>query len=134
MNDDGRILLLCLGLTILALMLIGWFTSIQQVHLDRLVLTGIGDRAALSAASLGHPLEGFAVSQAQIAAAVDAELLVNPLPSTLTDLRVEATAGGAVVVGLTAVSHPPLLSWFTHAWGGFTITTSSAAELRLAAD
>jgi len=137
--ESGRILLLALGLTVVGLMLVGMVASAAAVHLDHKRLYNVADLLAAGAAD-ATPLArhlagsgGLGLTDEDVARNVAAELESYPFPADLPeDLRVvEALSpdGRTARVSVTALSHPPLLSWFTHAFDqGFRITATSTAR------
>ncbi len=137
--ESGRILLLSLGFAVIGLMLVGMIASAAAVHLDHKRLYNVADLLAASAADstpLGSPPSasgGLGLTDADVARTVTAELESYPFPGDLPEeLRVvEASSpdGRSARVTVTARSHPPLLSWFTHAFGGgFALTATSTAR------
>lgn len=137
--ESGRILLLSLGFAVIGLMLIGMVASAAAVHLDHKRLYNVADLLAASAADatpLGRHLgasDGLGLTDEDVARTVAAELESYPFPADLPDeLRVaEASSpdGRTARVTVTARSNPPLLSWFTHAFGGgFGLTATSTAR------
>ncbi|MEU2199691.1 hypothetical protein [Isoptericola sp. NPDC019482] len=143
--EDGRIMLLTAGVVALALMLVGMVASATAVHLDRKHLYDLADAVAADAAD-AVPAERFydgtAASQgeavltltdADVEASVGEYLSEHPGEAAGLDrLRlVEATSpdGRTAQVGLAATSHPPLLRWFTDAFGGgFTVAATASAR------
>lgn len=137
-GESGRILLLSLGFTVIGLMLVGMIASAAAVHLDHKRLYNVADLLAASAAD-ATPLSrhlgdsGLGLTDEDVARTVAAEVSSYPFPEDLPqELRVvEASSpdGRTARVTVTARSHPPLLSWFTHSFGGgFAITATSAAR------
>ena len=136
--ESGRILLLALGFTVVGLMLVAMITSAAAVHLDHKRLYNVADLLASGAADatpLGSHLGagGLGLTDEDVARTVTAELESYPFPDDLPEgLRVvEASSpdGRTARVTVTARSHPPLLSWFTHAFGdGFELTATSTAR------
>lgn len=124
-----------------ALMLTGVVASASTVHLDRKALYDVADLAAADAASAmapdafyagaGAPAEGapLTLSDAGVRAAVERYLAAHPpgLPVAVTSAS--SPDGRSARVTLAAVSRPPLLSWFTDAFGGgIAVSASSTAR------
>ena len=136
--ESGRILLLALGFTVVGLMLVAMVASAAAVHLDHKRLYNVADLLAAGASDatpLGRHLGtgGLGLTDEDVARTVAAELESYPFPDDLPEgLRVvEASSpdGRTARVTVTARSHPPLLSWFTHAFGdGFELTATSTAR------
>lgn len=144
--EAGRILLLTAGCVAIALMLVGMVASATDVHLDRKHLYDIADILAADAADAmpperfytggaRAPSEGgvLTLTDADVERSVVAYLDAHPTALTgLDDVRVvEASTpeGRTARVGLAATSHPPLLRWFTDAFGGgFTVRATSSAR------
>ncbi|MFB7797266.1 hypothetical protein [Isoptericola sp. NPDC056134] len=143
--EDGRIMLLTAGVVALALMLVGTVASATAVHLDRKHLYDLADAVAADAADAVPPerfyddtssSQGEAVltlTDADVEESVRDYLAAHPGEAEgLDGLRlVEATSpdGRTAQVGLAATSRPPLLRWFTDAFGGgFTVAATSSAR------
>lgn len=144
-TEDGRIMLLTAGVVALALMLVGMVASATAVHLDRKHVYDLADAVAADAADAVPPerfYEGTAASRGEAVltlTAADVEESVRDYLSEhpgeaegLDGLRlVEASSpdGRTARVGLVATSHPPLLRWFTDAFGGgFTVAATASAR------
>lgn len=124
-----------------ALMLVAVVASASAVHLDRKALYDVADLAAAHAASAvspdtfytggGVPAEGavLTLSDAAVRAAVEQYLGEHPpgLPVVVTGAS--SPDGRSARVTLTGVSRPPLLHWFTGAFGsGIMVSASSTAR------
>ncbi|GAB2457889.1 pilus assembly protein TadG-related protein [Xylanimonas ulmi] len=140
-GDDGRILLLTLGLVVLGLMLVGMVVSATAVHLDHKRLYNLADLLAVSAADAARPGQrlltadsaGLTLTSADVARQVAEDLAAHPFPEQLPDdlavLRADSPDGRTARVTLTTTSHPPLLAWFTRTLGhGFDLTATSTAR------
>jgi hypothetical protein len=142
--QSGRVLLLTIGLVAVALMIIAMVASATAVHLDEKHLYNLADRLASDAANtLGRDafLAGGAslsLTDAQVSRAVSADLAGYTTPADLPEnvhiAEAITTDGRTVRVRLTATSHPPLVTWFTHAFGtGFNLEASSSARVHTGA-
>ena len=144
-SDDGTIMLLTLGFTVLALLLVMVITAATQVHLQRMQLTHVADELALDAADAmdlndyyaGHvdpPGEHSVIPLSRDAVAAIAQQRVDAaaeragLPSTLL-LSAVTTDGHSATVTVQTVVHPlfgvdALLPFAD----GVTLTTTSSAR------
>lgn len=144
-TEAGRILLLTAGVVAVALMLVGMVASATAVHLDRKQLYDLADAVAADAADAVPPerfYEDAATSGGEAVLTLTAADVEESVRGYLADhpgeaagldgLRlVEATSpdGRTARVRLVATSHPPLLRWFTDAFGGgFTVSATSSAR------
>jgi hypothetical protein len=142
-GESGRILLLTLGFVTVGLMLVGMVASATAVHLDRKELFDLADVLAAGAADAMPPerLYGNEPGQDAVVTLTDADVrrsvteYLGEHPGAaarLAGLRVvEASTpdGRTARVALAAVSHPPLLRWFTDTFGGgFTVQAVSSAR------
>jgi hypothetical protein len=141
-RESGRVLLLTLGFVTIGLMLVGMVASATAVHLDRKALFDLADVLAAGAADAMPPerLYGDDAGRAvvtltdeDVRRAVTEHLAEHPAAAAgLDGLQVvEASTpdGRTARVGLAAVSHPPLLRWFTDTFGGgFTVQAVSSAR------
>ncbi|SKC77717.1 hypothetical protein [Krasilnikoviella flava] len=139
-------MLLTAGMVAIALMIVGMVASATAVHLDRKHLYNLVDAVAADAADAMPPVrfyEGEArapqreavptLTAADVEGSVRDYLAAHPGEAEgLDDLRVvEATSpdGRTARVRLAATSHPPLVRWFTDAFGGgFTVAATSSAR------
>ncbi len=145
-REEGRIMLLTAGCVAIGLMLVAMVASSTAVHLDRKQLYDVADLLAADAAD-AMPPERFYVGEARtpdetgVLTLTDADVeqsVIDYLAAHPTALRgldgvrvVEASSpdGRTARVGLAATSHPPLLRWFTDAFGGgFTVQATSSAR------
>jgi hypothetical protein len=145
-REDGRIMLLTAGCVAIGLMLVAMVASSTAVHLDRKQLYDVADLLAADAAD-SMPPERFYAGEARtpdgtgVLTLTDGDVeqsVVDYLaahPGALRGLDgvrvVEASSpdGRTARVGLAATSHPPLLRWFTDAFGGgFTVQATSSAR------
>jgi hypothetical protein len=139
--ESGRIMLLTSAFVAFALMLVAVVASASAVHLDRKALYDVADLAAADAASAmspdsfytgaGAPADGapLTLSDAEVRAAVEHYLAEHPpgLPVAVTGAS--SPDGRSARVVLAAVSRPPLLRWFTDAFGGgIAVSASSTAR------
>lgn len=143
-RESGRILLLALGLVTLALMLVGMVASATAVHLDRKELFDLADVLAAGAADAMPPERLYGddadeagavvtLTDADVRRSVTEHLSEHPAAAARLDgLRVVHAStpdGRTARVGLAAVSHPPLLRWFTDTFGGgFAVQAVSSAR------
>jgi len=145
-RDDGRIMLLTAGVVAVALMVVAMVASATAVHLDRKQLYDLADVLAADAADATPPERlyagssrdeaGFAeltLRDGDVERSVVDYLATHPeTASGLADLRVVEVSspdGRTARVGLVATSRPPLLRWFTDAFGGgFEVAATSSAR------
>jgi uncharacterized membrane protein len=124
-----------------ALMLVAVVASTSAVHLDRKALYDVADLAAADAASAmshdafyagaGTPADGapLTMSDADVRAAVERYLAEHPPGIPVAVAEASSPDGRSARVVLAAVSRPPLLRWFTDAFGGgITVSASSTAR------
>lgn len=134
-------MLLTAAFVAFALMLVAVVASAGAVHLDRKVLYDVADLAAAHAASAmspdsfyagaGAPADGapLTLSDAAVRTAVEQYLAEHPpgLPVAVTGAS--SPDGRSARVTLAAVSRPPLVRWFTDAFGGgIAVSASSTAR------
>jgi hypothetical protein len=111
-GDDGQIMILSIGFTIVALLLVTGVVSATGIHLERKRLLAAADSIAVEAADeLSAPgyfparFEGFRV-----------------LDATSDD-------GRSAHVRLGALARPPLISWVTAPWSdGIALEADSSAR------
>ncbi|GGI08549.1 hypothetical protein [Isoptericola cucumis] len=145
-REEGRIMLLTAGMVAVALMIVAMVASATAVHLDRKQLYDLADAVAADAAD-AMPPERFYAGEARapdgtaVLTLTDADVERSALDylaahpegaAGLDGLRlVEASSpdGRTARVGVQATSHPPLVRWFTDAFGGgFTVAATSSAR------
>jgi len=140
-GECGRIMLLTSAFVAFALMLVAVVASASSVHLDRKALYAVADLAAADAAGAmspdsfyaghGAPADGapLTLSDAAVRAAVDRYLAEHPPAIPVRVTGASSPDGRSARVTLAAVSRPPLLSWFTDAFGGgVPMSASSTAR------
>ncbi|MCK9792171.1 hypothetical protein M1843_00235 [Isoptericola sp. 4D.3] len=145
-GEDGRIMLLTAGVVALALMIVAMVASATAVHLDRKHLYDLADTLAADAADAMPPARFYAgdsggtdgeavltLTASDVEESVRDYLAAHPGEAEgLDGLRlVEAVSpdGRTARVGLVATSHPPLVRWFTDAFGGgFTVAATASAR------
>ncbi|MFD6444269.1 hypothetical protein ACFWEJ_04145 [Promicromonospora sp. NPDC060204] len=140
-RESGRIMLLTSAFVAFALMLVAVVASASAVYLDRKALYDVADLAAADAADAMSPEAFYAgagaradgapltLTDADVRAAVERYLAAHPpgLPVAVTGAT--SPDGRSARVTLAAVSRPPLLRWFTDAFGGgIGMTASSTAR------
>ncbi|NNU27981.1 hypothetical protein [Isoptericola sediminis] len=139
-------MLLTAGFVAVGLMLVGMVASAASVHLDRKHLFDLADSLAVAGADsmaretyYGEAMapDGSGVltlTDDGVRAAVAEHLAVQPASSApgLRGVRVHEAAtpdGRSARVSLVATSHPPLIRWFTEAFGGgITVTATATAR------
>ncbi|MEU4361878.1 hypothetical protein [Promicromonospora sp. NPDC023987] len=139
--EAGRIMLLTSAFVAFALMLVAVVASTTAVHLDRKALYDVADLAAADAASAmspdafyagaGVPADGapLTLSDADVRAAVEQYLAEHPPGIPVVVAEASSPDGRSARVALAGVSRPPLLRWFTDAFGGgVTVSASSTAR------
>ena len=139
--ESGRIMLLTSAFVAFGLMLVGVVASASAVHLDRKALYDVADLAAADAASAMAPAEFYAgggvpadgapltLSDAGVRAAVQRYLAEHPPRLAVAVTGATSPDGRSARVTLAAVSRPPLLRWFTDAFGGgIPVSASSTAR------
>ena len=143
-REDGQVLLLSLGFAVLAILLIVTVVSATAVHLERKRLLVLADHAALAAAAAldegayygrtGSTGDAGLVllTPSSVRSAAEAHVTAAPEAGRFSDLRVAAATTGdgrTAEVTLTAVAHPPLLTWATAAWdAGVPLQVTSRAR------
>lgn len=147
-RDDGQVTILVIGFVVVALALVAVVVSATQVHLERTRLAALADLAVLDAAEQVSDAayfgslpdggqvpsgEALALSDAEIAARVDAYLVGHPdAAARWSDLRVlEAGSpdGSTVRVRLRAVVRPAWTAWVLAPFmDGIAIEASSSAR------
>ncbi len=143
-GDEGQVMILALGFTVLAILLLTAVVSASGVHLERKRLLALADLAAASAADAidesayyspdrPPPAPGataLVLSEDSVRRAVTAYLASAAAPTGLDDVRlVEAsTSGGTVTITLHAVTRPALLSVVTAPWSdGIELLATASA-------
>jgi uncharacterized membrane protein len=139
--EDGRIMLLTSAFVAFALMLVAVVASASAVHLDRKALYDVADLAAADAASAmspgsfyagaGAPADGapLTLSDADVRTAVEQYLAEHPPTLPVAVTGASSPDGRSARVTLAAVSRPPLLRWFSDAFGGgIAVSASSTAR------
>lgn len=141
-------MLLTAGFVAVGLMLVGVVASAASVHLDRKHLFDLADSLAVAGADATSETAYYDSAAAADAGATGAvtlsdedvrqavsEHLARQPASTAPGLRgvqvVEAVSpdGRGARVRLVATSHPPLVRWFTDAFGGgITVTATASAR------
>ncbi|MDO8151717.1 hypothetical protein [Isoptericola sp. b408] len=139
-------MLLTAGFVAVGLMLVGMVASAASVHLDRKHLFDLADSLAVAGADsmtretyYGEAMapDGSGVltlTDDGVRTAVAEHLAVQPASSApgLRGVRVQEAAtpdGRSARVNLIATSHPPLIRWFTDAFGGgITVTATATAR------
>lgn len=144
--ESGRILVLAVGFTAVALLLVGAVTSAAEVHLDRKHLADLAGVLAADAADATAP-EAFytgsvptpsddavlALTDADVRGAVVGHLARHPAVTTgLEDVAVvEASSrdGRSATVVLAARSRPALLRWMGEIFpGGVPLGATATAR------
>ena len=137
-EETGRIMLLTSAFAAFALMLVAVVASAGAVHLDRKTLYDVADLAAVDAADAmspdafyagaGAPAGGAALvlSDAGVRNAVDEYLAAHPPGLPVAVVEASSPDGRSARVTLASVSRPPLLRWFTDAFGGGIRVSASA--------
>ncbi len=146
-SDEGQVMILALGWTVLAILLLTAVVSASAVHLDRKRLLALADLTAVAAADAideaayyspdrPAPAEGetgLLLTDASVRRAAT-DYLTAAAPSTdLADLHlIEATTSdGTVTITLHALTRPALLSVITAPWSdGIALTATSHATTR----
>ncbi len=146
-GDGGQVMILALGWTVVAILLLTAVVSASAVHLDRKRLLALADLTALAAAdavdesayySPGRPAPaegetGLLLTDASVRRAATDYLASATTTTGLADLSlVEATAtDGTVTITLHALTRPVLLSVVTAPWSdGIALTATSHATTR----
>lgn len=125
-GDDGQVMLLALAYGLLALLLVTVVACASAVHLARKELLALADLAALEAADAMDRDRyfvtsdaGMTVTDAAVAAAVEAYLVDAPTSGRLSELTVVSAStpdARTARVTLRAVADVPLLTFVTAAW------------------
>ncbi|MEG3615563.1 hypothetical protein [Isoptericola haloaureus] len=145
-QEEGRIMLLTAGFVAVGLMLVGMVASAASVHLDRKHLFDLADSLAVAGADSMSQATYYGeatapdatgvltLTDAGVRTAVVEHLAAQPTSSApgLRGVRVtEAVTpdGRSARVSLVGSSHPPLVRWFTDAFGaGITVTATATAR------
>jgi hypothetical protein len=133
-DDSGQILLLTLGYTVVALLLVSVIAGATAVHLQRKQLYSLADAAALDAAdavdgpayyraiAAGVDLERIPLDDAGVRDAAQAYVVAAPGAARLDGVRVDPATGTpdgqSAVVVLTARARLPLVSIVLETWSG----------------
>jgi uncharacterized membrane protein len=142
-DDDGQLLLLVLGYTVIAALLITVVVDVSQVYLSRRSLLAAADAAALSAANepdldaiySGDGAAALPLSARGARRAVEQYAHDAALADRFRDFEVGSvvTDGAAVTVTLRAVVHLPLVNLVTSRWSdGYPVDARASARSPLA--
>lgn len=146
-GDEGQIMILALGFSVLAILLLTVVVSASGVHLDRKRLLALADLTALSAADAidegayyapdrPQPAEGdtaLVLTDASVRRAATGYLASAASTTGLNDVQlVAATAtDGTVTITLHALTRPVLLSVITAPWSdGIDLVATASATTR----
>ena len=137
-REEGRTLLLGVGLVAVVLGLVLVVASATAVHLDLKRLTALADSAAAAAADAAEPgayyegdggaLPGLTGAGARAAAQADLGRQPAGGPEGAEIADVEIVDSTTVVVTLRARSRPPFLPWGVIPSRGFTIRAAGSAR------
>ena len=143
-REEGRALLLGIGLIVLVLGLVLVVASVTAIHLDLKRLTALADSAAAAAVDAAEP-DGYyggagggalpGLTGAGARAAAQADLGRQPAAGGLEGVQiaeVEVVDSTTVVVTLSARSRPPFLPWGAIPSRGFIIRASGSARTLVA--
>ena len=143
-REEGRTLLLGVGLIAVVLGLVLVVASVTAIHLDLKRLTALADSAAAAAVDAAEP-DGYyggagggalpGLTGAGARAAAQADLGRQPAAGGLEGVQiaeVEVVDSTTVVVTLSARSRPPFLPWGAIPSRGFIIRASSSARTLVA--
>jgi hypothetical protein len=155
-GDEGQVMLLVLGYTVFALLLVTVVAAATSVHLTRHRLAGLADGAALDAADAIALARFYAaaaagsgktqdapspdpvpLSDASVRAAVDDHLALAadplPFPAPTVGPGTGSPDGVTAQVTLTTTARLPILSTLLRPWAdGVTVTVTSRARARTA--
>jgi hypothetical protein len=146
-GDEGQVMILALGFTVLAILLLTAVVSASGVHLERKRLLALADLTAVSAADAidesayyapGRPAPTesgtvLVLSDASVRRAATDYLASATSSAGLHELRlVAATAtDGTVTITLHALARPALLSGVTAPWSdGIDLVATASATTR----
>lgn len=149
-RDEGSVLLLILGYTLIVFLLITVMVSATAVHLARTRLVDLADAAALDAAdnldeasyyasseSGSQPPAGLdgvvPINDAGVRDAVGGYLAAAPISPSLEQVMIGEPTGApdarTAEVTLVAVVRPPLVTYVLLPWaGGIPLTATSRAR------
>ena len=143
-REEGRTLLLGVGLIAVVLGLVLVVASVTAIHLDLKRLTALADSAAAAAVDAAEP-DGYyggagggalpGLTGAGARAAAQADLGRQPAAGGLEGVQiaeVEVVDSTTVVVTLSARSRPPFLPWGAIPSRGFIIRASGSARTLVA--
>ncbi|MFW0774621.1 pilus assembly protein TadG-related protein [Paenarthrobacter nitroguajacolicus] len=139
-REDGQITVLMVGFMLLSLLLASVVMAASAVYLEHKKLLSLADGAALAAADSytvgdigGGSVPSASLVDARVLAAIGSYLDAGQAFSRHDHLAVAAGTGsepgGTAVVVLTAVAHPPVISFLLPE--GITIEARSTARSRL---
>ncbi|MET3368844.1 UNVERIFIED_CONTAM: putative membrane protein [Jeotgalibacillus campisalis] len=139
-REDGQISVLILGFVLLSLLLASVVMGASAMYLERKKLLSLADGAALAAADSftvgdtgGSSTPATSLVDARVVAATGSYLDASNAFSRHDQLAVAAGTGsepgGTAVVVLTAVAHPPVISFLLPE--GVLIEARSTARSRL---
>ena len=138
-REEGRTLLLGVGLIAVVLGLVLVVASVTAIHLDLKRLTALADSAAAAAVDAAEPdgyyggvgggaLPGLTGAGARAAAQADLGRQPAGGPEGAEIADVEIVDSTTVVVTLSARSRPPFLPWGVIPSRGFTIRADGSAR------
>ena len=134
-REEGRTLLLGVGLIAVVLGLVLVVASVTAIHLDLKRLTALADSAAAAAVDAAEPdgyyggaLPGLTGAGARAAAQADLGRQPAGGPEGAEIADVEIVDSTTVVVTLRARSRPPFLPWGVIPSRGFTIRAAGSAR------
>jgi Putative Flp pilus-assembly TadE/G-like len=139
--EDGQIMLLVLGYTLVAILLVVVAVDVTAVYLARTQLRDAADAAALDAADAAYApsvyVEGVGptvpLSDATVRTAVGSYLSAYRAPDRVDQVRVDQPTGSPdgrmAVVALTGRVRLPMLGPVVAAWsGGVTVSVEARAR------
>jgi hypothetical protein len=139
-QEDGQITVLILGFVLLSLLLASVVMGASAVYLERKKLLSLADGAALAAADSytvgdigGSGTPSTSLVDARVLAATGSYLDASNAFSRHDHLSIApgtgSEPGGTAVVALTAIAHPPVISFLLPE--GILIEARSTARSRL---
>ena len=139
-KEEGQIAVLSIGFVLLALLTASVVMAVSAVYIEHKKLLSLADGAALAASDtfMAGDMEGGAapsvsLGDERVSAAVQAYLAASDAYARHDQLHVEpgtrSSPGGTALVKLSAVAHPPVVSFLLPE--GIYVEATSAARSRL---
>lgn len=140
LEENGQIAVLTIGFVLLALLTATVVMAVSAVYIEHKKLLSLADGAALAASDtfVAGDMEGGTVPSVSLVDervfhAVQAHLVASDAYARHDQLRIapgtRSSPGGTALVALSAVAHPPVVSFLLP--DGIPVEATSAARSRL---